>query len=55
MVFLGKIANGMAFGTVFNFVAELYPTNLRGTGLGFGSAMARVGGILARVYKNSFN
>ena len=37
----------MSFGTVFNFVAELYPTNLRGTGLGQGSAVARVGGILA--------
>ena len=36
----------LSFGTTFNFVSELYPTHLRGCGLGFGSAMARVGEIL---------
>jgi len=37
----------MSFGAVFNFVSELYPTHLRGTGIGVGSSFARIGGFLA--------
>ena len=44
---MGKICNSMSFGAVFNFVSELYPTHLRGTGIGVGSSFARIGGFLA--------
>ena len=37
----------MSFGAIFNFVAELYPTHLRGTAIGIGSAVARIGGFIA--------
>ncbi|MDO5648553.1 MFS transporter [Paracoccus sp. (in: a-proteobacteria)] len=35
------------WGALYAFTPELYPTHLRGTGMGTASAMARVGGILA--------
>lgn len=35
------------WGALYAFTPELYPTNLRGTGMGTASAMARLGGILA--------
>lgn len=44
---MGKICNSMSFGATFNFVAELFPTHLRGTAVGVGSASARLGGLLA--------
>ena len=47
LVFFGNFCNSMAFGAVFNFSAELFPTTLRATGIGFGSSVARIGGILA--------
>lgn len=35
------------WGALYAFTPELYPTNLRGTGMGTAGAMARLGGILA--------
>lgn len=35
------------WGALYAFTPELYPTNLRGTGMGTASAVARLGGILA--------
>lgn len=35
------------WGALYAFTPELYPTNLRGTGMGTASAMARLGGLLA--------
>jgi MFS family permease len=45
-VFSSKIWTNGAFDLVFPYTAEYYPTRLRGTGLGYGSAAARVGGII---------
>jgi putative MFS transporter len=36
-----------AWGALYAFTPELYPTGLRGTGMGAAGAMARVGGLLA--------
>jgi len=36
-----------AWGAVYAFTPELYPTRLRATGMGIAGAMARVGGLLA--------
>uniref|UniRef100_A0A8D2J2D1 Uncharacterized protein n=1 Tax=Varanus komodoensis TaxID=61221 RepID=A0A8D2J2D1_VARKO len=44
---VGKGCLAAAFNCVFLFTTELYPTPVRQTGLGFGSTMARVGGIVA--------
>ena len=35
------------WGALYAFTPELYPTNLRGTGMGTASAVARLGGIFA--------
>ncbi|WP_313136311.1 MFS transporter [Paracoccus jeotgali] len=35
------------WGALYAFTPELYPTNLRGTGMGTASAVARLGGVLA--------
>lgn len=35
------------WGALYAFTPELYPTGLRGTGMGLASAMARLGGLLA--------
>ncbi|XP_048736819.2 organic cation transporter protein-like [Ostrea edulis] len=43
----GKMAITAAFSVIFLFTPELYPTNLRSVGIGFSSAMARIGSMLA--------
>jgi putative MFS transporter len=35
------------WGAIYAFTPELYPTNLRASGIGAAGAMARVGGLLA--------
>lgn len=45
--FTGKMAITAAFSAVFLYTPELYPTNLRSVGIGFASAIARIGGMLA--------
>ncbi|XP_010225647.1 PREDICTED: solute carrier family 22 member 6-A-like [Tinamus guttatus] len=48
---IGKGCLSASFNCVFLFTTELYPTPIRQTGLGFGSTMARVGGIVAPLVK----
>ncbi|XP_053134244.1 solute carrier family 22 member 6-A-like isoform X2 [Hemicordylus capensis] len=48
---IGKGCLSAAFNCTFLFTTELYPTPIRQTGLGFGSTMARVGGIVAPLAK----
>ena len=36
----------MAFGVVYIYTAESVPSRVRGTAVGFGSAMSRVGGMI---------
>ncbi|KAH1167307.1 hypothetical protein KIL84_002790 [Mauremys mutica] len=48
---IGKGCLSAAFNCVFLFTTELYPTPIRQTGLGFGSTMARIGGIVAPLAK----
>jgi len=35
------------WGSMYAYTPELYPTQLRGTGMGTAGAMARIGGLLA--------
>ncbi|KAL7644054.1 UNVERIFIED_CONTAM: hypothetical protein RMT77_004866 [Armadillidium vulgare] len=44
---LGKFGIAAAFGCIFVYTAELYPTEYRGIGVGACSSFARIGGILA--------
>ena len=44
---IGKTAIAGTFGVIFNYTAELYPTQIRATGFGFCSAMGRIGSIAA--------
>ncbi|XP_071588811.1 solute carrier family 22 member 6-A-like isoform X1 [Heliangelus exortis] len=48
---VGKGCLSASFNCVFLYTTELYPTPIRQTGLGFGSTMARVGGIVAPLVK----
>ncbi|XP_048338566.1 solute carrier family 22 member 6-A-like [Sphaerodactylus townsendi] len=48
---IGKGCLAAAFNCTFLFTTELYPTPIRQTGLGLGSTMARVGGIIAPLAK----
>ncbi|XP_067400090.1 solute carrier family 22 member 6-A-like [Emydura macquarii macquarii] len=48
---IGKGCLSATFNCVFLYTTELYPTPIRQTGLGFGSTMARVGGIVAPLAK----
>jgi len=47
LVFVGKLGNAIAFAVSFNYVAECYPTHLRGFAVGLGSSAARIGGLIA--------
>ena len=45
--FLGKFAISGSFCVLYVFAAELFPTEVRSIGIGFGSMVGRVGGIVA--------
>ena len=47
LVNFAKLINAVAFGGIFNFTTELFPTHLRSTMLGMASAFGRLGGMLA--------
>ncbi|XP_059099624.1 organic cation transporter protein-like isoform X2 [Tigriopus californicus] len=47
IAFVGKACITLAFGALYAFIAEVYPTIARSTGIGCCSCMARVGAILS--------
>lgn len=47
LAIVGKIGSAGAFGVVYVFSAELFPTVVRNAGMGASSCIARVGGMLA--------
>jgi len=44
---IGKMFIAAAFAVIYNYSAEIYPTVLRNTGIGFSSLFARIGSICA--------
>ncbi len=44
---LGKVGVTCAFGTIYLYTSELYPTSLRTAGVGFSSTVGRVGAIIS--------
>lgn len=48
-VFFGKFCISGSFSIIFNYSAEIFPTVVRNTGIGFGSMSARLGGMLAPI------
>ncbi|XP_067665107.1 organic cation transporter protein-like [Haliotis asinina] len=44
---IGKLTITTAFGTLFIYTPELFPTNLRNVGLGAASSVSRLGGMLS--------
>ncbi|XP_064609467.1 organic cation transporter protein-like [Liolophura sinensis] len=47
LAIVGKFGNSIAFGSLFTYTPELFPTNLRSLGIGIASSAARVGGMMA--------
>ena len=47
LVMSGRLCAALCFGLVYLYTAELYPTTLRSTALGFCSTFGRLGGIAA--------
>ncbi|XP_052061721.1 organic cation transporter protein-like [Mytilus californianus] len=45
--FIGKYGITLSFSNIFLWAPELFPTNLRNTGIGIGALFARVGGMFA--------
>ena len=44
---VGKLGVAAAFGVIYVFSAELYPTIVRNAGMGASSCCARIGGMVA--------
>ena len=47
LALIGKLGPAGAFGVIYVFSAELYPTVLRNAGMGASSCVARFGGMAA--------
>ena len=47
LALVGKLGPAGAFGVIYVFSAELYPTVLRNAGMGASSCVARFGGMVA--------
>ena len=47
LAFLGKLAITVSFGIVYVLTAEIFPTEVRTTGLGSSSCVARAGAMAA--------
>ncbi|KAK3095623.1 hypothetical protein FSP39_016786 [Pinctada imbricata] len=45
--YAGKLGISSSFLTIFIYIPELYPTNLRNVGIGFASAIGRIGGMMS--------
>ncbi len=44
---IGKMAIAASFNAIFVYTPELYPTSIRGSGLGMSSMVSRIGGMVA--------
>merc|ERR1712110_121404 len=49
LVFTGKSGIALSFAVVYLYAAELFPTDIRSSSLGFQSFAARVGGMIAPI------
>jgi len=47
LTMIGKGAITYSYALIYLFTAELYPTVIRGAGLGVGTMMSRIGGVIA--------
>lgn len=47
VAFIGKATITLAFGAIFTYTAEIFPTVVRATGLGTCTCMARFGALIA--------
>jgi hypothetical protein len=47
MVMLGKMSITYSYALIYLYTPEVYPTVIRGIGLGAASMMSRVGGVVA--------
>ena len=47
LVMIGKAALTYSYALIYVFTPEIYPTVVRGAGLGVGAMMSRIGGVFA--------
>ena len=47
LVMLGKMSITYSYALIYLYTPEVYPTVIRGIGLGAGAMMSRVGGVVA--------
>jgi len=49
LTMLGKAAVTFSYALIYLYTPEMYPTVIRGAGLGIGTMMSRIGGIIAPI------
>ena len=49
LTMLGKAAVTFSYALIYQYTPEMYPTVIRGAGLGIGTMMSRIGGIVAPI------
>jgi len=47
LTMIGKAAITYSYALIYLFTPEIYPTVVRGAGLGIGTMMSRIGGVVA--------